>query len=95
MEYCFDSSFISKLISLVLNPIAAVSSLAKFGAHCEDLLPNITVLLQRSLLDVDDEVRDRATYYLNILNEKQKPIYSQYILNGKFDWCTNFTWFHE
>ena len=42
------------------------------------------VLLQRSLLDVDDEVRDRATYYLNILNEKQKAVYSQYILNGKF-----------
>ncbi|GBM93534.1 Coatomer subunit gamma-2 [Araneus ventricosus] len=61
---------------------AAVSSLAKFGAHCEDLLPNVTVLLQRSLLDTDDEVRDRATYYLNILNEKQKGLYSQYILNG-------------
>lgn len=75
---------------LVLNSVAAVSSLAKFGAHCEDLLPNITVLLQRSLLDVDDEVRDRATYYLNILNEKQKPIYSQYILNGKFNSYTIF-----
>lgn len=42
------------------------------------------VLLQRSLLDTDDEVRDRATYYLNILQKKQKGIYSQYILNGKF-----------
>lgn len=61
---------------------AAVSSLAKFGAHCEELLPNVMVLLQRSLLDTDDEVRDRATYYLNILYEKQKAIYSQYILNG-------------
>ncbi|XP_071038882.1 coatomer subunit gamma-2 [Parasteatoda tepidariorum] len=60
---------------------AAVSSLAKFGAHCEELLPNILVLLQRSLLDCDDEVRDRATYYLNILNQKQKGIYSQIILN--------------
>ncbi|XP_054713331.1 coatomer subunit gamma-2-like isoform X2 [Uloborus diversus] len=61
---------------------AAVSALSKFGAHCEELLPNVTVLLQRSLLDTDDEVRDRATYYLNILNEKQKGVYSQYILNG-------------
>nr|XP_042907541.1 coatomer subunit gamma-2 [Parasteatoda tepidariorum] len=61
---------------------AAVSSLAKFGAHCEELLPNILVLLQRSLLDCDDEVRDRATYYLNILNQKQKGLYSQFILNG-------------
>lgn len=61
---------------------AAVSSLAKFGAHCEDLLPSITVLLERSLLDTDDEVRDRATYYLNILKEKQKSLCSQYILNS-------------
>ncbi|KAG8182805.1 hypothetical protein JTE90_003479 [Oedothorax gibbosus] len=61
---------------------AAVSSLAKFGAHCEDLLPNVSVLLQRSLLDTDDEVRDRATYYLHLLAQKQKAIYSQYILNG-------------
>lgn len=26
---------------------AAVSSLAKFGAHCEELLPSIVVLLER------------------------------------------------
>lgn len=60
---------------------AAVSSLAKFGAHCEDLLPNIIVLLKRSLLEVDDEVRDRAAYYLNILEMKQKALYNQFILN--------------
>lgn len=35
---------------------AAVSSLAKFGAHSEELLPNILVLLRRCLLDTDDEV---------------------------------------
>lgn len=60
---------------------AAVSSLAKFGAHCEDLLPNIIVLLKRSLLEVDDEVRDRAAYYLNILEMRQKNLYNQFILN--------------
>ncbi|XP_054751910.2 coatomer subunit gamma-2-like [Lytechinus pictus] len=61
---------------------AAVSSLAKFGAHCEELLPSIVVLLERSLLDSDDEVRDRATFYLSILKHSQKPLNSAYILNG-------------
>ncbi|RWS30904.1 Coatomer subunit gamma-2-like protein [Leptotrombidium deliense] len=60
---------------------AAVSSLAKFGAQCDDLAPNILVLLERSCLDTDDEVRDRATYYLNILKLKQKTLYNQCILN--------------
>ena len=35
---------------------AAVSSLAKFGAHCESLRPRIVTLLQRALYDNDDEV---------------------------------------
>ncbi|XP_054160589.1 coatomer subunit gamma-2-like [Oppia nitens] len=60
---------------------AAVSSLAKFGAHCEELLPQILVLLERSTLDNDDEVRDRSTYYLNILKQKQKSLYSSFILS--------------
>lgn len=61
---------------------AAVSSLGKFGAHAEELLPNILVLLRRCLLDSDDEVRDRATYYIKILEQNQKSLYSQYILNS-------------
>ena len=36
---------------------AAVSSLARFGALCDDLLPNILVLLARCQLDTDDEAR--------------------------------------
>ena len=63
--------------------VAAVNALARFGAHCEELLPSVLVLLQRSQLDTDDEVRDRATFYLNILLEKQKALNSAYILNGK------------
>lgn len=31
----------------ILNISAAVTSLAKFGAHCENLLPSILVLLSR------------------------------------------------
>lgn len=75
--------FIYNRLILENSPIraAAVSSLAKFGAHCEDLLPQILVLLERSTLDTDDEVRDRATYYLNILKQKQKPLSLSYILS--------------
>ncbi|XVF67709.1 hypothetical protein PTKIN_Ptkin10aG0143500 [Pterospermum kingtungense] len=45
----------------------AVSTLAKFGAMASSLKPRIFVLLRRCLLDNDDEVRDRATLYLNTL----------------------------
>lgn len=34
-------------------------------------------------LDSDDEVRDRATFYVNVLKQKQKALSSAYILNGK------------
>lgn len=47
---------------------SAVSTLAKFGALVEGLKPRIFVLLRRCLFDTDDEVRDRATLYLQTLN---------------------------
>ncbi|CAK8576510.1 unnamed protein product [Lathyrus sativus] len=46
---------------------SAVSTLAKFGASVDALKPRIFVLLRRCLFDSDDEVRDRATLYLNTL----------------------------
>ncbi|KAJ7967338.1 Coatomer subunit gamma [Quillaja saponaria] len=46
---------------------SAVSTLAKFGAVVDSLKPRIFVLLRRCLFDSDDEVRDRATLYLNTL----------------------------
>ncbi|KAG0500731.1 hypothetical protein HPP92_000803 [Vanilla planifolia] len=46
---------------------AAVSTLAKFGSLVESLKPRIFVLLRRCLFDSDDEVRDRATLFLNVL----------------------------
>lgn len=61
-----------------------MTALAKFGAQCPDLLPNIKVLLGRCLLDTDDEVRDRAAYYLTILDQNNPQMNSQYILNGMF-----------
>lgn len=36
----------------------------------------------RCLLDTDDEVRDRATFYVDVLKQKQKALNSAYILNG-------------
>ncbi|KAG9440964.1 hypothetical protein H6P81_021129 [Aristolochia fimbriata] len=46
---------------------SAVSTLAKFGALVDSLKPRIFVLLKRCLCDNDDEVRDRATLYLDML----------------------------
>uniref|UniRef100_A0A1D1YI63 Coatomer subunit gamma n=1 Tax=Anthurium amnicola TaxID=1678845 RepID=A0A1D1YI63_9ARAE len=46
---------------------AAVSTMAKFGAMVDSLKPQILVLLRRCVYDIDDEVRDRATLYLNTL----------------------------
>lgn len=47
---------------------SAVSALAKFGAGCAPLRPRVVVLLRRCLHDNDDEVRDRATFYLSVLS---------------------------
>jgi coatomer protein complex subunit gamma len=46
---------------------SAVSALAKFGAGAPKLRPRVVVLLRRCLHDNDDEVRDRATFYLSVL----------------------------
>ncbi|GAQ90422.1 coatomer gamma subunit [Klebsormidium nitens] len=48
---------------------SAVSALAKFGAMVDFLQPRIMVLLRRCLHDNDDEVRDRATLYLQVLGD--------------------------
>ncbi|XP_060078948.1 coatomer subunit gamma-2-like [Ylistrum balloti] len=81
----------SKYIRFIYNRVilenaavraATVTALAKFGAHCEELLPSCIVLLERCLLDTDDEVRDRATFYVHTLKQQQKSLKSTYILNG-------------
>jgi hypothetical protein len=56
--------------------------LAKFGAVSQKLRPRIETLLRRCLLDTDDEVRDRATFYLALLQNGQPTILSNYILNA-------------
>ncbi|KAI8059812.1 adaptin N terminal region-domain-containing protein [Thamnidium elegans] len=49
---------------------AAVSALAKFGVNCPDITvkQSVKVLLTRCQDDVDDEVRDRATLALEMMN---------------------------
>ena len=61
---------------------AAVTTLARFGALCEDLKPNILVLLGRICLDSDDEVRDRASFYRAVLEQDEKALNTEYILQG-------------
>uniref|UniRef100_A0A8C3PQ37 Coatomer subunit gamma n=1 Tax=Calidris pygmaea TaxID=425635 RepID=A0A8C3PQ37_9CHAR len=81
----------SKYIRFIFNRVvleneavraAAVSALAKFGAQNENLLPSILVLLQRCMMDSDDEVRDRATFYLIVLQQRQIALNAAYIFNG-------------
>ncbi|XP_025106281.1 coatomer subunit gamma-2-like [Pomacea canaliculata] len=81
----------SKYIRFIYNRVilenaavraAAVSAIAKFGAHCEELLNSCVVLLERCQMDTDDEVRDRSTFYVNVLKQQQKALSSAYILNG-------------
>mmetsp|Transcript_29994 Transcript_29994/g.87622 ORF Transcript_29994/g.87622 Transcript_29994/m.87622 type:complete len:946 (-) Transcript_29994:90-2927(-) len=57
---------------------AAISSLTKFAAACPSLRPSILTLLHPSLLDEDDEARDRASISVRLLEEviQQRP-YSQ------------------
>jgi len=41
-------------------------------------------MVARCLLDNDDEVRDRALLYLEVLKQKQKALSSAYILNSEY-----------
>jgi len=86
-----QSLFPAKYIRFIYNRVilenaavraAAVAALAKFGASSADILPSILVLLRRCTLDTDDEVRDRATFYYQVLLEQQAALNSAYILNG-------------
>ncbi|KAJ7558871.1 hypothetical protein O6H91_04G059500 [Diphasiastrum complanatum] len=48
---------------------SAVTALAKFGLTIDALRPRVLVLLRRCFYDNDDEVRDRATLYVETLAE--------------------------
>jgi len=48
---------------------AAVSALSKFAAQCPSLRASVMTLLKRSLMDEDDETRDRAAIAVAILEQ--------------------------
>ncbi|ORZ41648.1 adaptin N terminal region-domain-containing protein [Catenaria anguillulae PL171] len=59
---------------------AAVTALASFGARVDSVRPTVRVLLSRCTDDPDDEVRDRATLYLRILDNE--PLRKKYLMNA-------------
>jgi coatomer protein complex subunit gamma len=52
---------------------AAVAALAKFGLYALTVRPQVITLLRRCLHDSDDEVRDSATFYLALLDQRASP----------------------
>ena len=60
---------------------ASIAALAKFGT-VPALTDSVLTLLQRSMVDEDDEVRDRATFYFHVLKLKSAALNSQMIING-------------
>ena len=68
----------SRLVRYVYNRTAlenatvratAVTALAKFGTQVPSLRPQIMTLLERCCFDGEDEVRDRAVFYLDSLRK--------------------------
>ena len=51
---------------------AAVTSLSKFAVQCPSLRASIVLLLNRSLVDVDDETRDRAAVAVKMIQQGMK-----------------------
>jgi coatomer subunit gamma len=60
----------------------AIHTLARFAALVPSLKKSVLVILQRSLQDEDDEVRDRSVFYLNILKSSNENI-EKYILSNE------------
>jgi len=58
---------------------AAVGAMAKYAANCAMLNDSIKVLLKRCCLDVDDEVRDRATFYSQLLSSNNRQLITDYL----------------
>uniref|UniRef100_A0A5S6Q3T4 Coatomer subunit gamma n=1 Tax=Trichuris muris TaxID=70415 RepID=A0A5S6Q3T4_TRIMR len=82
--------FIFNRVLLEAAPVraAAVTALAKFGASCKVLRSDIITLLQRCLIDSDDEVRDRATCYRALLCTADEDLMHKQIVDG-LDICVD------
>jgi hypothetical protein len=62
--------FLSSALCFSLS-FSSHSALAKFGVKLPAIRPSIITLLRRTLHDGDDEVRDRATLCLRLLEKMQ------------------------
>ncbi len=60
---------------------AAVSTLGSFGSKVPDLRSSVIALLSRSVVDEDDEVRDRAVMVLSTLKHNSDESVIKYILD--------------
>eukprot|EP00040_Diaphanoeca_grandis_P020282 m.107884 g.107884 ORF g.107884 m.107884 type:complete len:862 (-) comp27827_c0_seq1:97-2682(-) len=61
---------------------AAVSALSRFAITVPSLRESVLVLLKRSLADSDDEVRDRAAFYVDLIESNDDKMSSKYVLNA-------------
>ncbi|KAJ9469123.1 Coatomer subunit gamma-2 [Diplonema papillatum] len=64
---------------------AAVSALAKFAARCGDLRASIIILLKRAAMDNDNEVRDRAVFYVTLLEMGDEDAIKMFIYDVEDD----------
>lgn len=48
------------------------------------LITSRSSIHHRCMMDSDDEVRDRATFYFSVLKQKQLNLNAAYILNGLY-----------
>eukprot|EP00039_Didymoeca_costata_P018561 m.333994 g.333994 ORF g.333994 m.333994 type:complete len:867 (-) comp17263_c0_seq1:57-2657(-) len=60
---------------------AALAALAKFGTEVPSLRKSVLVLLRRCVADLDDEVRDRATFYVRLVESADAGLVSKYLSN--------------
>lgn len=67
----------------VSKPVLAVLFLAQLSAGQSWLSP-VPLSPNRCMMDSDDEVRDRATFYLNVLQQRQLALNAAYIFNGQW-----------
>lgn len=59
---------------------AAVAALARFGACVPSLKADVEELLSRCCTDSDDECRDRATFFLMLLQSSNEELISRFLL---------------
>eukprot|EP01105_Mastigella_eilhardi_P005847 TRINITY_DN17549_c0_g1_i1.p1 TRINITY_DN17549_c0_g1~~TRINITY_DN17549_c0_g1_i1.p1 ORF type:complete len:915 (-),score=287.02 TRINITY_DN17549_c0_g1_i1:59-2746(-) len=61
---------------------AAVSALARYADKLPNLRPQVVILLKRCIYDSDDEVRDRATYALRLLESGDQSSIGGFLVGG-------------